>query len=161
MATPTQAPQPPAQSSSLSQQVGPGGTSQLSRSSARVPTKQLRMIDVSGLWQQARETIRGQCITLASIIFIFSVIAGFLVMRAFSQASTDLNTIASGSVPSVDAAQAMSQYIEDIDAKTADYLAAASLTDKIPCTIIGSNRNPGLLTDHDCDQINIDAELVL
>jgi len=119
------------------------------------------MIDVSRLWQQARETVRGQFVTLASIIFIFSVIAGLLVMRAFSQAYTDLNTIASGSVPSVDAAQAMSQYIEDIDAKTADYLAAASLTDKISCTIIGSNRNPGSLTDHDCDQINIDAELVL
>ncbi len=160
MATPTRAPQPPSQYSPLSQQVGAGSTSPLSGPSAGVRTKQ-RKIDVSRLWQQARETVRGQFITFASIILIFSVIAGLLVMRAFSQAYADLDTIASGSVPSVDAAQAMSQYIEDIDAKTADYLAAASLTDKIPCTIIGSNRNPGLLTDHDCDQINIDAELIL
>lgn len=118
-------------------------------------------IEVKRLWQQSRGTIRGQYILLASIIFILSVLTGLLVMQALSQAYTDLDTIASGSVPSVDAAQAMSQYIEDIDAKAADYLAAASLTSKIPCTIIGSNRNPGLLTDHDCDQINIDAELVL
>jgi hypothetical protein len=82
-------------------------------------------------------------------------------MQAFRQSSTDLNTIANGSVPSVDAAQAMSQYIEDIDAKAADYLAAASLTAQIPCTIIGSARNPGNLTDHDCDALNIDAELIL
>ena len=113
------------------------------------------------LWQQGYKTLKGQFIILASIIFVFSGIAGLLVMQAFGQAYNDLDTIANGSVPSVDAAQAMSQYIEDIDAKAADYLAAASLTNKTACTIIGSNRNPGLITDHDCDQINIDAELVL
>ena len=79
------------------------------------------------LWQQARKTLKGQFITLASAIFILSIVAGLLIMQAFRQSYTDLNTIASGSVPSVDAAQAMSQYIEDIDAKAADYLAAASL----------------------------------
>ena len=155
--TPTQIPQPPAPHSSLQQQARAGSTSPLAGSSTRKQPK----IDVKRLWQQSRETVKGQCTLLASIILIFSILTGLLVMQALNQAYTNLDTIASGSVPSVDAAQAMSQYIEDIDAKAADYLAAASLTNKIPCTIIGSNRNPGLLTDHDCDQINIDAELVL
>lgn len=157
MATLTQIPQSPAPHSSLQQQARVRNTSPLAWPSMSKQPK----IDVKRLWQQSRGTIRGQYILLASIIFILSVLTGLLVMQALSQAYTDLDTIASGSVPSVDAAQAMSQYIEDIDAKAADYLAAASLTSKIPCTIIGSNRNPGLLTDHDCDQINIDAELVL
>ncbi len=154
MATPTRTPQ-----SSLQYPPGPpaqNGTGGLSQrpTGARVRRQ-------GSLWQQARKTLKGQFITLASALFILSIIAGLLIMQAFRQSSTDLNTIANGSVPSVDAAQAMSQYIEDIDAKAADYLAAASLTAQIPCTIIGSARNPGNLTDHDCDALNIDAELIL
>ena len=113
------------------------------------------------LWLQARKTLRGQFIVSAIGILIASLIIGLVVMQAFSKAYGDLQTIARDSVPSVDAAQAMSQYIEDIDAKTADYLAAASLTARVPCSIIGSTRNPGNLTDHDCDAINISSELVL
>src|SRR5262249_323673 len=101
MATPTQAPQPPAQYSPRSQQVSTRSTSQLFGSSAAVRIQGLR-IDVSRLWKEALKTLRGQFIALASIILVFSVIAGLLVMRAFSQAYTDLDTIANGSVPSVD-----------------------------------------------------------
>jgi hypothetical protein len=117
--------------------------------------------DIGKLWWQARTTLKGQFITLICVVLLFAVLATIVVSQAFLQAYSDLDTIAQGSIPSVDAAQAMSQYIEDIDAKAADYLAAASLTAQTPCTIIGSNRNPGNLTDHDCDALNIDAELVL
>jgi hypothetical protein len=154
MATPTRTPQ-----SSLQYPPGPpaqNGTGNLSQHVTRA-----RMTRPGSLWQQARKTLKGQFTTFASALFILSIIAGLLIMQAFRQSSTDLNTITNGSVPSVDAAQAMSQYIEDIDAKAADYLAAASLTAQIPCTIIGSARNPGNLTDHDCDALNIDAELIL
>lgn len=122
------------------------------------PTQKPRQ---GNLWQQARKTLKGRFIALASAIFILAIVAGFIIMQAFSQSSTNLNTIAIGSVPSVDAAQAMSQYMEDIDAKAADYLAAASLTAQTPCTIIGSPHNPGNLTGHDCDALNINAELIL
>jgi hypothetical protein len=152
MATSTQT---PPQYPSSPMQNGIGGGSQHPGTPARITRRG------NSLWQQARKTLKGQFITLASAIFILSIIAGLLIMQAFRQSYTDLNTIASGSVPSVDAAQAMSQYIEDIDAKAADYLAAASLTAQTPCTIIGSARNPGNLTDHDCDALNIDAELIL
>ena len=153
MATPSRTPQSSLQYPLVPAQTGARGLSQ--RSSGARTTRQ------GNLWQQTRKTLKGRFIALASAIFILSIIAGFIIMQAFSQSYTDLNTIANGSVPSVDAAQAMSQYIEDIDAKAADYLAAASLTAHTPCTIIGSARNPGNLTDHDCDSLNIDAELIL
>lgn len=120
-----------------------------------------RRMPIGQLWQQARTTLRGQFIVLASSIFLLAVIAALIVTQVFRQSYNDLNTIANGSVPSVDAAQAMSQYIEDINAKAADYLAAASLTEKAPCIVVGSKRNAGNLTVHDCDQVNIDAELTL
>jgi hypothetical protein len=118
-------------------------------------------LEIGKHWRQARTTLKGQFIVLTCVVLLLAVLATIVVSQAFSQAYSDLDTIAQGSVPSVDAAQAMSQYIQDIDAKAADYLAAASLTAQTPCTIIGSNRNPGNLTDHDCDAFNIDAELVL
>ncbi|GHO95406.1 hypothetical protein KSF_054540 [Reticulibacter mediterranei] len=120
-----------------------------------------RRTNLRNIWKQARKTLKGQFLTFASTLFILSLVAGLLITQALRQASTDLDMIANGSVPSIDAAQAMSQYIEDIDAKAADYLAAASLTEQTPCSIIGSTRNPGNLTGHDCDQLNIDAELIL
>jgi hypothetical protein len=158
MATPTRIPQPPLQSPPSSPRTG--GISQRSGSSAGARTAQ-RGINIRSIWHQARKTLKGQFLTLASVLFLLSIVTGLLTTQAFRQASTDLDTIASGSVPSIDAAQAMSQDIEDIDAKAADYLAAASLTARTPCSIIGSTRNPGNLTDHDCDQLNIDAELIL
>lgn len=154
----TQAPQSPNRYAP-SAQTRAGDLSQRPGSSAGGSTRR-RALDIGWLWQHARTTLRGQFTSLACIFFLFSLLTGLLVMQAFHQAYNDLDTIASGSVPSVDAAQAMSQDIEDIDAKAADYLAAASLTSKTSCTLIGSNRNPGPLTDHDCDQINIDAELI-
>ncbi len=134
-----------------SQQTGPGNNTR----------SFWQRINVRTLLLQARSTLKGQFVVLVSIVVLLALLATLIVTLAFQQAYTDLATIAQGSIPSVDAAQAMSQYIEDIDAKTADYLAAASLTTKTPCTIIGSTLNPGNLTDHDCDALNINAELVL
>ena len=79
----------------------------------------------------------------------------------FQRAFTDLNTIANGSIPSINAAQAMTQYIEDIDAKSADFLAAAGLTDVFPCQIAGTNQNLGNLRVHGCDKETITAEIAL
>jgi hypothetical protein len=79
----------------------------------------------------------------------------------FQRASTDLDTIANGSIPSINAAQAMTQYVEDIDAKSADFLAAAGLTDVFPCQIAGTNQNLGNLRVHNCDQKTIIAEIAL
>jgi len=125
------------------------------------PQRPTRNLHFGRLWQQTRTTLKGQFILLAIGILLLALLAALIVTQAFRQSYTDLDTIANGSVPSVDAAQAMSQYIEDIDAKAADYLAAASLTEKTPCTIIGSGRSVSNLTGHDCDQVNIDAELTL
>ena len=161
MATPTK-PGLPQQSPSYPPITGsntPGNV--IIQNPTHTSQRSTRLGTIGRSWQQARTTLKGQFILLATCIFLLSLLAALLVTQAFRQSYTDLNTIASGSVPSVDAAQAMSQYIEDIDAKAADYLAAASLTEKTPCTVIGSNRNVGNLTDHDCDQVNIDAELTL
>ena len=118
-------------------------------------------VDMRSLWRQARKTLKGQFLVLAISMIILAVLVALLISPAFRQAYTDLDTIGNGSVPSVDAAQAMSQYLEDIDAKAADYLAAAGLTNLEPCTLPGSSRNPGMLTVHDCDNLTINAEITL
>src|SRR5690242_5762361 len=75
------------------------------------------------VWQQVRKTLKGQFLGQASVILLFSLVLAVTVSQSFSRAADDLNTIGNGSIPSVDAAQAMAQYMEDIDAKSADYLA--------------------------------------
>lgn len=157
MATSTQAPRPPGQYPPLPPQARPAGNTNYPVAARGIFLRR----SIANLWLQARKTLRGQFIVSSVGLLIISVLVGLAVMQAFSRAYDDLQTIARDSVPSVDAAQTMSQYIEDIDAKAADYLAAASLTERTPCSIIGSTRNPGNLTGHDCDAININAELIL
>lgn len=118
-------------------------------------------INVRALWQQGRKTLKGQFLVLAICMLLLAVLQALLISPAFRQAYSDLDTIGNGSIPSVDAAQAMSQYLEDVDAKAADYLATAGLTRLAPCTLPGTNRNAGMLTVHDCDNLTIDAEITL
>jgi hypothetical protein len=113
----------------------------------RQPTRRLR-------------TLRGQFLLLAGLILLLTSILTFVSAASLSRATDDLNTINSGSIPSVDAALSITQYIEVIDAQSADFLAAAGLTNLAPCTIAGLN-TPQQLTVHDCDEHNIDAETVL
>ena len=118
-----------------------------------------RWSQVGKLWEQARTTLRGQFVVLAVLILILSVTQALLVSQSFRRASDDLNNIYSGSSPSVDAAQAIAQYIDDIDAKSADYLATGGLTTQQPCTIPGKTSSISL-TVHDCDDQTIDAEII-
>ncbi len=114
------------------------------------------------MWQQLHGTLRGQFLAHSSLILLLAFSLAVAVSQSFSRASDDLNTIASGSIPSVDAAQAMAQYMEDIDAKSADYLATATLTQSEPCSIVGDNSgSTRMLTVHDCDDRNIDTEIIL
>src|SRR5690349_4686756 len=92
-------------------------------------------------WHRARKTLKGRFVVLAACVVGMAVIQMVFISILFQRASTDLNTIANGSIPSINAAQAMTQYIEDIDAKSADFLAAAGLTDVFPCQIAGTNQN--------------------
>jgi hypothetical protein len=112
-------------------------------------------------WQQARKTIKGRFVVLATCLVGLALVQMVVIALLLLRASTDLDTIANGSIPSINAAQAMTQYIEDIDAKSADFLAAAGLTDVFPCQIAGTNQNLGNLRVHDCDQQTITAEIAL
>jgi hypothetical protein len=120
-----------------------------------------RRIDLKMLWDQGRRTLRGQFTVLAVAILLVSVLAGLFISGAFRQSYAYLHTIAIDSVPSVDAAQAMAEYIQDIDAKSADYLAAAGLTEHVACPIPGTSYNPGNITIHQCDDLTISAEIAL
>ncbi len=111
-------------------------------------------------WQQIRKTLRGRFIFFTICLIILSLALALFLAHSFQLISADLDTINNGSIPSVDASQSITQYIEDIDAKSADYLATAALTATEPCQIVGSTVNPGPLTVHDCDNRNIDAEIV-
>ena len=113
-------------------------------------------VDWARFWQWLGHTYKGQFTTLASCLLLLTIILALVSAQAISRSSDDLMTIAQGSVPSVDAAQAMSQYIEDIDAKAADYLATAELTQYAPCP--GTTNS---MTVHDCDDRTISAETLL
>src|SRR5437764_1361339 len=111
---------------------GPSNTTQTTAFST-TPTLS---VTIAQLWQQVRGTLKGQFITLAIGIIVVALLQALLLTQVFNRAASDLDTISKGSIPSVDAAQAMAQYIQDIDAKAADYLATAALTDLQPCSIV-------------------------
>jgi hypothetical protein len=104
-------------------------------------------------------TLKRQFMLLALVGFLLSLILALTLAQAFQQANNDLQTVASGSVPSVDAAQSMAQFMEDIDAKAADYLATSALTTTEPCSVVGYPASVGSLRVHDCDDRNITAEI--
>ncbi len=143
------------QKSSAAQSV----SSAASAKTGNVPDVRHR-ISIKRLWQQIRNTLRGRFTLFAICLIILALAQGLFLAHSFQQAASDLATISSGSTPSIDAAQAIAQYIEDIDARSADYLATAALTAAVPCQVVGSNANPGPLTVHDCDDRNIAAEII-
>ena len=104
-------------------------------------------------------TLKGQFILHASLILLLAAILTLLSSITLNRASSDLATIDSGSIPSVNYAQSITQDIETIDAQAADYLATAGLSNTIPCSITGPNTT-ATLTTHTCDERNIDAETV-
>lgn len=108
-------------------------------------------------------TLKGQFMLHAGLILLLAGILMLVGATSLKRATDDLNTINSGSIPSVDAALSITQLIEIIDAQSADYLAAADLTNTAPCTIAGLNTTSTAqtLTLHDCDERNIDTEIVL
>lgn len=116
------------------------------------------------LWQQASRTLKGQFILLASLSMLLALGLALFISLSFLRSADDLSTIAQGSILSIDAAQAMAQLIADIDAKTADYLATAGLTEQVPCSVVSAQNQTvdrGQQTVHDCDKLNIDAEILL
>lgn len=105
-------------------------------------------------------TLKRQFGLQAVVILLLAAVLTLESSLAFSRASRDLETINNDSIASIDAAQAMTQYLEDIDAKAADFLATAGLGYKTSCYVAGTYSGL-LLSVHDCDEHNIDAEIVL
>ena len=114
----------------------------------------------SGRSARVLRTLKGQFIVAAALILLLAAILTLIGATTLSRATDDLTTINSGSIPSVDAAQAITQLIEDIDAQSADFLATAGLRNTEACTLVGSSTTLQLSV-HDCDERNIDAETVL
>lgn len=109
-------------------------------------------------------TLKGQFIVYAGLILLLAGVMTLVASTSLNRASTDLVTIDQGSIPSVNYAQSMAQLVSQIDAQSADFLAAAGLTNTRPCTIQTSLTRPDqveTLTVHDCDAHSIDAETVL
>src|SRR5262245_25273640 len=109
-----------------------------------------RRFSVGGIWRAARTTLRGQFVALAALLLALALGQTGITTARLRQADQDLVTIGKDSTPSVDAAQAMGQYIEEIDAKAADYLGTAGLAEQQPCSVPGSQSSVGQLTVHDC-----------
>ena len=114
--------------------------------------------------QYTRQTLRGQFTVLASVAMVLAIIMAWFLSQSFTRASNDLNTIAYGSIPSVDAAQTLAQYIDDIDAKSADFMGTAGLTTTSSCSVPDNTGNTtvvGQYTVSQCDKLTINAELLL
>jgi type II secretory pathway pseudopilin PulG len=106
-------------------------------------------------------TFKGQALVLASLLLLLAALLALAGATTLSRATSDLRTIDSESIPSVAAAQSITRFIDIIDAQAADYLAAAALTNRAPCALAGFASARPVLSVHDCDERNIDAESAL
>lgn len=118
------------------------------------------VIDIGKIWAWITKTLKGEFVARSVLSVLAALTMTLIIAGDLHQAYSDIDTIINGSVPSVNAAQHMAQYIEDIDAKSADYVATGALTATEPCSIIGSNVSIGFVPVHHCDDLNIDAELI-
>src|ERR1700692_4143052 len=113
-------------------------TIQTARPSGSGTTPPARRSFTGSLVRRLR-TLKGQFMLHAGLILLLAGILLLVGATSLKRSTDDLNTINSGSIPSVDAALSITQLIEIIDAQSADYLAAADLTNTTPCTIAGLN----------------------
>lgn len=132
----------------------PGG--QQSIPTANVPPHRLS----ERIWKNVT-TLRGRFTLFALIIAVFAVITAATVLLSSIRANADLNNI---NKPSVDAAQAIVPYIENIDAQTANYLADTNPADVHSCIITSidlqqPSQQLGTLSTHDCADHTINADL--
>ncbi len=112
------------------------------------------------LWQRFT-TLRGRFIALVAVMVIITCATAVVIAVSSSRAYSDLSAIGDASIPSVDAAQAIIPYMEDIDARSADYLANTNLNDVHTCPIASTGQQAGVLSIHDCASHTIDADLQL
>jgi hypothetical protein len=112
------------------------------------------------LWR-ALTTLRGRFVFFAFIIAVLATITAATILLSSLRANADLHTI---NKPSVDAAQAIVPYIENVDAQSANFLANTSSSDIHPCVITSidgqtADQQLGNLSIHDCANRTIDADL--
>jgi len=96
-------------------------------------------------------TLRGRTLVLGSLLVVFSLGLTWFMYVQLARASHDVQTIATDSVPSVDAAESLAALLQGLDASAADYLSAAGLHELHPCILPGESTHIGMLTNHDCD----------
>lgn len=154
MATQIQQPRPSStgQSTTGQQQAKSGGSTPSPAPSSRTKWRGVA-------W--ATKTLRGQFIIQAAALLVIAVTLGLIAQGAFRQAHDDLNTMVVESAPSIDAAQAMEQYLHDIDAKAADFLATTKQTNLVSCKLPVTQYQPGDTTVHECDFLTINADITL
>src|SRR5260370_3397908 len=112
--------------------------------------------------KQTLERLKGQFVALAGICMLMGLVMMFAVSQSFQRAADDLNTINAGSIPSVKSAQEMAQYLANIDAQAADFIATGGdLSDVKPWWVVGSKVNAGAQTVEKCDDLNNSAETEL
>jgi hypothetical protein len=111
-------------------------------------------------WQRFM-TLGGRFVTFASAVVGITCITALVIALSSSRAYGDLDTIGTDSIPSVEAAQAVIPYMEDIDARAADYLANTNTQNASSCIIASTGQQAGNLTPHDCADRIINADLIL
>lgn len=112
------------------------------------------------LWRRFT-TLRGRFRILIIALVVVTCLTALTVFLSSNRAATDLNTIGTESIPSISATQKMVPYLEDIDARAADYLANVSTTAQ-PCINSLTGQQMGNLSVHDCaGQIISSDQLVL
>ncbi len=108
------------------------------------------------LWRRFA-TLGGRFRTLIIVIIVLTCLTALTVSLSSSRAAGDLSAIGSVSIPSISAAQKIVPYLEDIDARAADYLANTSATPQ-PCVNSLTGQQMGQFSAHDCANQIIDSD---
>jgi hypothetical protein len=112
------------------------------------------------MWRRLA-TLRGRFVLFTFIIIVLATITAATILLSSLRANADLHTI---NKPSVDAAQAIVPYMENVDAQSANFLANTSSSDIQPCVITSidqqtADQQLGNMSIHDCADRTIDADL--
>lgn len=110
---------------------------------------------------RATRTLRGQFLLLGILILGLCLVQAYLTARTFAQTQAALVTITRSSVPSIEAARAMAQTLEELDAQAAIYLTSGGLTEPVPCALIGDSATEETLPPQACAALNLDAGILL
>lgn len=154
---------------STRQQITPAAPAPLANSPSAAPpatrapavVSRALPLPIPGWAGRVIRTLRGQFLLLGALIFGLCLVQAYLTATAFTRTQAALVTVTRQSVPSIEAAQAMAQLLEELDTQAALYLTTVEPSEPQPCVLIGGSTAREPITLHECAALNLDAGILL